>query len=126
MPLCEVLYKGKTWLACALGVAVCNALLSVRYARLSELLDELCVCKDEEWAKIKKRYVRCDVLIIYDWLLEPMALSSLSRPSTGRPRPSCARSTRRRPARAARWAGHGGRRGRPHRVQVDGDHHRGG
>ena len=70
--LCGASGSGKTWLACALGVAACNAFLSVRYARLPELLDELCVKKDEEWAKLKKRYVKCDVLILDDWLLEPL------------------------------------------------------
>lgn len=71
--LCGASGCGKTWLACALGVAACNAFLSVRYARLPELLDELCVRKDEEWAKLKRRYVRCDVLVLDDWLLEPLS-----------------------------------------------------
>lgn len=71
--LCGASGCGKTWLACALGVAACNAFLSVRYARLPELLDELCVRKDEEWAKLKRRYVRCDVLVLDDRLLEPLS-----------------------------------------------------
>ena len=71
--LCGASGCGKTWLACALGVAACNAFLSARYARLPELLDELCVRKDEEWAKLKRRYVRCDVLVLDDWLLEPLS-----------------------------------------------------
>lgn len=61
---------GKSWIACALGVAACNAFFSVRYARLPEMLDELTVDKDEEWAKAKKRYLKCDLLILDDWLLE--------------------------------------------------------
>ena len=61
---------GKTWLACALGVAACNCFHSVKYTRLPEMLDELMVDKDEDWAKTKKRYVKCDLLIIDDWLLE--------------------------------------------------------
>ena len=63
---------GKTWLGCALGVAACNAFFSVRYVRLPEMLDDLCVKKDEEWAKAKKKYVKCDLLIIDDWMLEPL------------------------------------------------------
>ena len=63
---------GKTWIGCALGVAACNAFFSVRYVRLPELLDDLCVKKDEEWAKTKKKYVKCDLLIIDDWMLEPL------------------------------------------------------
>ena len=60
----------KTWLACALGVAACNCFYSVKYTRLPEMLDELAVEKDENWTKAKKRYVKCDLLIIDDWLLE--------------------------------------------------------
>lgn len=61
---------GKSWIACALGVAACNAFFSVRYVRLPEMLDELTVEKDEEWLKMKKRYLKCDLLILDDWLLE--------------------------------------------------------
>ena len=63
---------GKTWLGCALGVAACNAFFSVRYVRLPEMLDELCVKKDEDWAKTKRKYVKCDLLIIDDWMLESL------------------------------------------------------
>lgn len=63
---------GKSWLACALGVAACNAFYSVRYVRLPEFLDMLCVAKDEDWLKMKKRYIKCDLLIIDDWLLDPV------------------------------------------------------
>lgn len=61
---------GKTWIACALGVAACNSFYSVRYARLPEMIDELVAERDEEWLKAKKKYIKCDVLIIDDWLLE--------------------------------------------------------
>lgn len=61
---------GKTWISNALGVAACNAFYSVRYVRLPEMLDELIVSKDEMWLKSKKRYEKCDLLIIDDWLLE--------------------------------------------------------
>lgn len=63
---------GKTWLACALGTAACNAFYSVKYTRLPEMLDELTIAKDEDWLKLKKRYIKCDLLIIDDWLLEPI------------------------------------------------------
>ena len=53
-------------------MAACNAFLGVRYVRLPEMLDDLCVRKDEEWAKSKKKYVKCDLLIIDDWMLEPL------------------------------------------------------
>lgn len=61
---------GKTWISNALGVAARNAFYTVRYARLPELLDELTVFKDEEWLKQRKKYIKCDLLIIDDWLLE--------------------------------------------------------
>ena len=38
--------------------------------RMSEMLDDLCTEKNEEWLKRKKRYIKCDLLIIDDWLLE--------------------------------------------------------
>ena len=37
--------NGKTYLACALGNAACRKLLSVRYARLPELLEELALAQ---------------------------------------------------------------------------------
>ena len=61
---------GKTWMGCALGVAACNNFYTVRYVRLPEMLDDLCTEKNEEWLKRKKRYIKCDLLIIDDWLLE--------------------------------------------------------
>lgn len=45
---------GKTWIACALGVAACNSFYSVRYARLPEMIDELVAERDEEWLKAKR------------------------------------------------------------------------
>ena len=63
---------GKTWIGCALGVAARDAFLGVRYVRLPEMLDDLCVRKDEEWAKSKKKYVKCDLPVIDDWMLEPL------------------------------------------------------
>ena len=62
--------SGKTWISNALGVAACNAFFTVRYTRLPELLDELTVFKDEDWLKQRKKYIKCDLLIIDDWLLE--------------------------------------------------------
>lgn len=61
---------GKTWIACALGVAACSSFHSARYARLPEMIDELVAERDEEWLTAKKKHIKCDVLIIDDWLLE--------------------------------------------------------
>lgn len=60
---------GKSWLACALGVAACNCFYKVKFARLPEMLEELALQKDEMWLKAKKRYVKCDLLILDEWLL---------------------------------------------------------
>lgn len=66
---------GKTWISNALGVAACNAFYTVRYTRLPELLDELTVYKDEDWLKQRKKYIKCDLLIIDDWLLEKVKVN---------------------------------------------------
>ena len=93
---------GKTWISNALGVAACNAFYTVRYTRLPELLDELTVFKDEEWLKQRKKYIKCDLLIIDDWLLEqvkPNEAREIMEVIEARDRPdrsSCARSSRRR------------------------------
>ena len=61
---------GKSWLACALGVCACNNFYSVRYARLPQLLDELALAKEiNDLKRWQKRYIKCDLLIIDDWLL---------------------------------------------------------
>ena len=70
---------GKTWISNALGVAACNAFYTVRYTRLPELLDELTVFKDEEWLKQRKKYIKCDLLIIDDWLLEQVKPNEAGR-----------------------------------------------
>ena len=57
-------------MGCALGVAACNSFHAVRYVRLPEMLDDLCTQKNEERPKRKKSYIKCDLLIIDDWLLD--------------------------------------------------------
>lgn len=64
--------SGRSRVGRALGVAARDALFSVRYARLPEMPDELAVAKDEERAKAKRRYLKCDLLVPGDWLLEPV------------------------------------------------------
>ena len=63
---------GKTWVGCALAVAACNAFHTVRYVRMPEMLDELAASRDEDWLKAKRRYRKCDLLFVDDWLLEPV------------------------------------------------------
>ena len=57
-------------MGCALGVAACNNFHAVRYVRLLEMLDDLYTEKNEERLKRKKRYIKCDLLIIDDWPLD--------------------------------------------------------
>lgn len=64
--------SGKTWIACALGAAACDCFRSTRYVRMPEMLDELAMPRGEEWEKAKRRYQRCELLIVDDWLLEPL------------------------------------------------------
>lgn len=61
---------GKTWVSNALGVAACNAFCTARCTRLPEPLDEPTAFKDEDWLKQRKRHIKCDLLIIDDWLPE--------------------------------------------------------
>lgn len=65
--------SGKTYIACALGHAACLRENSVRYYRLSRLLQELTQAKaDGSYAKLLKQLSRTKVLILDDWGLEPL------------------------------------------------------
>lgn len=64
--------SGKTWIACALAAAACEAFHTTRYVRMPELMDELAVSRDEDWLKAKHRYAKCELLVIDDFMLEPL------------------------------------------------------
>lgn len=65
---------GKTYIACALGVAACRKFKKVRYVRLPELLDELSVAKATgDLRKTIKSYQKVDLLIIDEWLIRILA-----------------------------------------------------
>jgi len=62
--------SGKTWLACALGLAACKKYFSVRYIRLPELLDDLAVARSENsHHKVISKYAKARLLIVDEWLL---------------------------------------------------------
>lgn len=62
--------NSKTFLACALGSAAFRKLKSVRYIRLSELLEELALAQAaEEFSKVLKTYRKYDLLILDEWLI---------------------------------------------------------
>ncbi|AQQ54193.1 IS21-like element helper ATPase IstB [Planococcus lenghuensis] len=62
--------NGKSYLACAFGVAACRQFYSVRYVRLPNLLDELAVARGEGiYQKVMKVYKKVDLLILDEWML---------------------------------------------------------
>ena len=66
---------GKSYLAQALGQAACRRLLSTRYVQLPDLLDELRLAKAkglEAFHRLRKQFVKYDLLIIDEWLLFPI------------------------------------------------------
>jgi DNA replication protein DnaC len=66
--------NGKTYIACALGIAACRSFIKVRYVRLPDLLNELAVAHGEgTFKKTMKTYQRIDLLILDEFLLSPLA-----------------------------------------------------
>lgn len=66
--------NGKTYIACALGIAACRNQIKVRYIRLPDLLNELAVAHGEgTFEKVIKSYQRIDLLILDEFLLTPLA-----------------------------------------------------
>lgn len=66
--------NGKTFIACALGVAACRNFLKVRYIRLPELLNELVVARGEgTFKKTIRAYQKVQLLIIDEWLLRTLS-----------------------------------------------------
>lgn len=64
---------GKTFLACALGHSACRHGLSVRYFRLSRLLDELRIARaDGTYTRLLDRLQRTAVLLIDDFGLQAL------------------------------------------------------
>lgn len=65
--------NGKTYLACAFGVAACKNFLKVRYIRLPELLNDLLIARGEgTYKKMIRMYQKVDLLILDEWLLKPL------------------------------------------------------
>ena len=64
---------GKTWLACAFGMAACRNYYSTKYIRLPDLLNELAVARGEgTFIKAMKSYKKVSLLILDEWLLLPL------------------------------------------------------
>lgn len=59
---------GKSWIACALGQAACRQGLSVRYFRISRLLDDLRLAHaDGSYGRFLQQLARTQLLILDDW-----------------------------------------------------------
>ena len=68
--------NGKTYIACALGIAACRNFIKVRYIRLPDLLNELAVAHGEgTFAKVINSYRKIDLLILDEFLLTPLSTS---------------------------------------------------
>jgi DNA replication protein DnaC len=61
---------GKTYLACALGMAACRNSYSVRYTNLQDMLSDLAFAREEGvYNKVFKTYRKVGILIIDDWMM---------------------------------------------------------
>lgn len=64
---------GKSWMACAIGNHLCRQGKSVRYFRLSRLIDALSVAQgDGSIIKFRTQLSRASVIILDDWLMTPL------------------------------------------------------
>jgi len=64
---------GKTYLACALGIAANHGFFTVRYTRLPDLLSDLAISRmDGTYRKVIKQYTQVRLLILDEWLLFPL------------------------------------------------------
>ncbi len=65
--------NGKSYIACAFGMAACRSYYHVKYIRLPELLDELALARGEGiFKKVMKQYKKVSLLILDEWLLTPL------------------------------------------------------
>lgn len=65
--------SGKTYLACALGMAAARNYLTVKYIRLPELLVDLSIARGNGTIrKVMTQYKKYSLLIIDEWLLYPL------------------------------------------------------
>lgn len=61
---------GKTYLACALGIAACQQYYTVKYVRLPELLTEFAVARGQGvFQKVISQYKKVGLLILDEWML---------------------------------------------------------
>lgn len=64
---------GKSWMASAFGIQLCRQGKSVRYFRLSRLVEELTVAKgDGSLSRLRAQLAKASVIILDDWLMAPL------------------------------------------------------
>ncbi len=65
--------NGKSYIACAFGIAACRNYYATKYIRLPDLLDEVAVARGEGvYQKVMKKYKKISLLILDEWLLTPL------------------------------------------------------
>ena len=66
---------GKTYIACAIGVAACRAGYRVKFIRLPDLLNEYVYARQKESLdQFRSQYAKYKLVIIDEWLLRPLDL----------------------------------------------------
>ena len=71
--------NGKTYIACALGIATCRNYIKTSYIRLPDLLNELTIAYGEEtFKKVIASYQKIDLLILDEFLLIPVSVEQAS------------------------------------------------
>lgn len=64
---------GKTWLSCALGMAAVRKDMSVRYGRVSRIVEELNFARiDGSLLKLRKKFATYKLIILDDFALHPL------------------------------------------------------
>lgn len=67
---------GKTFLSCALGTAACRVGFSVRYYRVSRILQDITLSKaDGSYTRLATKLAKTDLLILDDWGLASVSTS---------------------------------------------------
>jgi DNA replication protein DnaC len=64
---------GKTYLACAFGIAACRKFFRVKYVRLPDLFNDIAIARSMgTYKKLMQHYKRVELLILDEWLLLPL------------------------------------------------------
>ena len=64
---------GKTYLACALGIAASRNFFSVKFVRLPDLFSDFAIARgDGTYRNVLKKYTQAKLIILDEWLLFPL------------------------------------------------------